>query len=125
VLTAVVPHDVTVPRTTERPRVWRLVRVPLAAAGVVVVLGLTVYGLVGADNRLDDGVYERLYIGQPREDVDLPSFQILGDPERALPAPPRGADCAHYWATVQTDDRLFYRLCFVDGRLVLKETVPR
>ncbi|MBB4909794.1 sensor histidine kinase [Actinophytocola algeriensis] len=125
VLTAVVPHDVTVPRSRERPRVWRLVRVPLAAAGVVVVLGITVYGLVGADNRLDDGVYERLYIGQPREDVDLPSFQILGDPERALPAPPRGADCAHYWATVQTDDRLFYRLCFVDGRLVLKETVPR
>ena len=127
VLTAVVPHDVTSRPHRERPRVWRLARVPLTAAGVVVVLGITVYGLVGSDNRLDDNAYQRLYIGQSQEDVEnvLPRFQILGDPERALPAPPRGADCAHYWATVQTDDRLFYRLCFVDGKLALKETVPR
>jgi hypothetical protein len=122
-----VPHDGATRRDRERPRLWRLVRVPLAAAGVVVVLGITVYGLVGADNRLDDRVYQQLRLGQSQEDVEnvLPRFQILGDPERALPAPPRGADCAHYWATVQTDDRLFYRLCFVDGALALKETVPR
>jgi signal transduction histidine kinase len=127
VLTAVVSHDGAAPSARERPRVWRLARVPLAAAGVVVVLGITVYGLVGSDNRLDDGAYQDLHIGQSQEDVEkvLPRFQILGDPERVLPAPPRGADCAHYWATVQTDDRLFYRLCFVDGRLELKETVPR
>ena len=128
VLTAVVPHDATAPRRDrERPRVWRLVRVPALAAGLVVVLGLAVYALAGSDNRLDDTAYRNLHIGQSREDVAdvLPRFQILGDPERALPAPPRGADCVHYWATVQTDDRLFYRLCFVDDRLVLKETVPR
>lgn len=127
VLTAVVPHDVAARRDRERPRVWRLVRTPVSAAAMVVVLGMAVYGLAGADNRLDDGAYERLRIGQSREDVEkvLPSFQILGDPERTLPAPPRGADCVHYWATVQTDDRLFYRLCFVDDRLATKEIVPR
>lgn len=128
VLTAVVPHDATAPRRDrERPRVWRLARVPALAAGVVVVLGLGLYLLAGSDNRLDDTAYRNLHIGQSRADVAavLPRFQILGDPERALPAPPRGADCEHYWATVQTDDRLFYRLCFVDDRLVLKETVPR
>jgi hypothetical protein len=108
-------------------RVWRLVRVPLLAAGVVVVLGGGLFFLVGSDNRLDPTVYRTLHIGQAQEDVEqvLPRFQILGDPERTLPAPPPGADCRHYWATVQTDDRLFYRLCFVDGRLAVRETVPR
>jgi signal transduction histidine kinase len=128
VLDVVVPHDITAERRgRERPRVWRLVRVPLLAAGVVVVMGSTTYALVGSDNRLDDIGYQTLRLGQTREDVVkvLPRFQILGDPERALPAPPSGADCAHYWATVQTDDRLFYRLCFVDDRLVLKDTAPR
>ncbi|HUQ55607.1 sensor histidine kinase [Lentzea sp.] len=126
VLTAVVPHDVAAKRR-DRSQVWRLVRVPLLAAGVVVVLGLTLYALVGSDNRLDDDSYTAIHIGQKREDVvkALPRFQILGDPERTLTPPPSSADCAHYWATVQTDDRLFYRLCFADDRLVLKETVPR
>jgi signal transduction histidine kinase len=128
VLTAVVSHDLTVRRQDrQRPRVWRLVRVPLLAAGVVVVLGLAMYAVAGSDNRLDDDSYQKLHIGQTREDVAkvLPRFQILGDPERALPSPPSGADCAHYWAGVQTDDRLFYRLCFADDRLVLKQTAPR
>ncbi len=123
VLTATVPHD---PPTSRAPsRVWRLVRVPLLAAGVVVVLGGGLFFLAGLDNRLDPAVYRMLHIGQSQEDVEkvLPRFQILGDPQRT--PPPRGADCRQYWATVQTDDRLFYRLCFVDGRLAVKETVPR
>jgi hypothetical protein len=125
-LTAAVPHDP--PATGRAPsRVWRLVRVPLLAAGVVVVLGGGLYFVAGLDNRLDPAVYRTLHIGQTQEDVEkvLPGFQILGDPERPLPAPPSGADCRLYWATVQTDDRLFYRLCFADDRLAVKETVPR
>jgi hypothetical protein len=80
---------------------------------------------VGADNRLDLDAYRTIHIGQPQEEVEkvLPRFQILGDPDRLLPA--RSGDCRNYWATVQTDERLFYRLCFVDGRLAVKETVPR
>lgn len=111
----------------ERPRVWRLVRVPLAAGGVVLVLALGLYLLTGTDNRLDPDEYQRLTIGQDREDVEkvLPRFQMLDDPAPVLPALPRTADCRRYWATVQTDARLFYRLCFVDGRLAFKETVPR
>ncbi|HEX6357834.1 sensor histidine kinase [Actinophytocola sp.] len=126
VLTATVPHDP--PATGRAPsRVWRLVRVPALAAGVTVVLGAGLYFVAGLGNRLDPAVYQTLHIGQPQEDVEqvLPRFQILGDPERTLPAPPPGADCRQYWAEVQTEDRLFYRLCFVDGRLAVKETVPR
>jgi signal transduction histidine kinase len=126
VLTATLPHD-PAPAAKEPSRVWRLVRVPLLTAGVVVVLGGGLYFLAGSDNRLDPAAYRTLYIGQSQEDVEkvLPRFQILGDPERRLPAAPPGADCRHYWATEQTDDRLFYRLCFTDGELVVKETVPR
>ena len=126
VLTATLPHD-PAPDAREPSRAWRLVRVPLLAAGVVVVLGGGLYFLAGADNRLDPDTFAALRIGQSRADVEkvLPRFQILGDPERSLPDPPPGADCRHYWATEQTDLRLFYRLCFLDGRLVVKETVPR
>nr|BFE51412.1 histidine kinase [Saccharothrix mutabilis subsp. capreolus] len=128
VLEASLPHDAPPPRPVrERPRLWRLARVPLLAAAVVVVTAFGLYVLVGSDNRLDPAAYQQLHIGQSQEDVEkvLPRFQILGDPERMLPAPPRAADCRHYWATVQTDERLFYRLCFVDDRLAVKETVPR
>ncbi|ONF74366.1 hypothetical protein [Amycolatopsis keratiniphila] len=50
------------------PRVWRLVRVPLAAGGVVLALGL--YLLAGTDNRLEPAVYQQLRIGQSQEDVE-------------------------------------------------------
>lgn len=128
VLEASLPHDAPPTRPVrERPRLWRLARVPLLAAAGVLVAAFGLYVLVGADNRLDPAAYREIHIGQSQEDVEkvLPRFQILGDPERMLPAPPRAADCRHYWATVQTDERLFYRLCFVDHRLVVKETVPR
>ncbi|TDV44769.1 signal transduction histidine kinase [Actinophytocola oryzae] len=128
VVEAGLPHDTAVaPPGRDRPRLWRLARAPLLAAAVVVVLGIGLYLFVGSDNRLDPAVYGRLYLGQPQADVErvLPRFQILGDPERMLPTPRQGADCRQYWATVQTDDRLFYRLCFADQRLVVKETVPR
>jgi signal transduction histidine kinase len=128
VLEARLPHDrVRRPPARERPGLWRLSRVPLLAAAVVVVLGVGLYVLVGSDNRLDPAAYQKLHIGQRQESVEkvLPRFQILGDPERMLPAPPTGADCRHYWAGVQTDERLFYRLCFLDRRLAVKETVPR
>lgn len=122
VLTAIVPHEAPAARAPSR--VWRLARVPLLAAGVVVVLFGGLYFLAGSDNRLDPAAYAKLHIGQSQEDVEkvLPRFQILGTPERQLPP---HADCRHYWATVQTDDRLFYRLCFAGGRLTVKETVPR
>ncbi|MFJ4099820.1 sensor histidine kinase [Amycolatopsis japonica] len=125
VLTVVVPRAAARRPVRQRPRVWRLVRVPLAAGGVVLVLALGLYLLTGTDNRLDPAVYQRLSIGQSEEDVEkvLPRFQMLGDPAPA-PRPP-AADCRRYWATVQTDARLFYRLCFADERLVVKETVPR
>jgi signal transduction histidine kinase len=127
VLTATLPHEPPPVPARRRSRAWRLARVPLLASGAVVVLTGGLYFLVGSDNRLDPAVYRSLHIGQPQEDVEkvLPRFQILGGPEHLLPAAPPGADCRHYWATVQTDDRLYYRLCFLDGRLAVKETIPR
>ena len=120
VLTATLAHGEP-PRRRTPSRVWRLVRVPRLAAGVVVVLGGGLYFVAGSDNRLDPAVFGSLHIGQSQEDVEkvLPRFQILGDPEHGLPAAPPHADCRHYWATEQTDERLFYRLCFVGGRLAV------
>lgn len=126
VLTVVVPAEGRRP-ARERPRLWRLGRVPLAAGGGVLVLALGLYFVTGTDNRLDPAVFERLVVGQSQEDVEkmLPRFQMLGDPAPELPGPARPADCRRYWASVQTDARLFYRLCFADGRLAVKETAPR
>lgn len=124
VLTAAVEHEPT-RKPAERPRMWRLVRAPLLAAVVVGVLGAVLYAVVGADNRLRFDVYQKLHLGQSQEDVEnvLPRFQILGDPDRLLPR--RDGDCRNYWADVQTDERLFFRLCFVGGELSTKEVVPR
>ncbi|GAB3567994.1 histidine kinase [Amycolatopsis endophytica] len=102
-------------------------RVPALAAAVVVVLAIALYALVGANNSLDPATFAGIPVGAARADVEdrLPPFQILGDPERMLPAPPEGTECRQYWSTRQSEDRLFFRLCFVADWLASKETVPR
>jgi signal transduction histidine kinase len=103
------------------------IRIPLLAGTVVAVLTGVLYFAVGANNSLDTAVYEGIRVGAPRADVEavLPPFQVLGGPEGMLPAGPSGAECKLYWAGESTDDRLLYRLCFMDDRLMLKEIVPR
>ncbi|MET0133815.1 MAG: histidine kinase [Kibdelosporangium sp.] len=105
----------------------RAIRVPALAAATVVVLGLGLFALVGLGNSLEPAVFDRIAVGAARSDVDpqLPPFQILGDPERLLPVPPPGTECQQYWSTRQTDEQLFFRLCFADGRLTAKQAVPR
>ncbi|MGP4016552.1 sensor histidine kinase [Saccharopolyspora sp. 5N708] len=139
-LVATLPHDASpndLPVDTEsvrqrtrgeaRRRLIEVIRMPVLAGTVVAVLGMALYALVGANNSLDPAVYERIPVGAARSEVDgqLPPFQILGDPERMLPAPPEGAECRQYWSSEQRDDQLFFRFCFVADRLVLKEGVPR
>ncbi|WP_242182660.1 sensor histidine kinase [Saccharopolyspora soli] len=139
-LVATLPHDARpndLPAGTElvrqrtrgevRRRLIEVIRMPVLVGVVVAVLGMALYALVGANNTLDSAVYERIPVGAARSDVEpqLPPFQILGDPERMLPAPPEGAECRHYWSSEQRDDQLFFRLCFVADRLVVKEPVPR
>jgi signal transduction histidine kinase len=103
--------------------------VPLVAGAAVALSALTLSFLVGTDNRLDPAVYDRFALGEPRAAVEpeLPPFQVLGDLENAysLPAPPTGAVCRYYWSDVQTDDRLFFRLCFDSDRLVDKDAIGR
>ncbi|MGW6441805.1 sensor histidine kinase [Lentzea sp. NPDC055074] len=128
-LVAELPHDAR-PKPTGRSARRSLLgvaRTPLLIGTSVAVLAMALYVIVGAGNSLDPDVFEKIELDAPRADVEalLPPFQILGDPERMLSDPPRGADCRYHWSREQTDDRLFHRLCFVDDRLVLKETLPR
>jgi signal transduction histidine kinase len=103
------------------------IRIPLLAGAVVAVLTGVLYFAVGANNSLDAAAYEGVSVGAPREDVEamLPLFQVLGGPDGMLPAGPTGSECKLYWAEESTDDRLLYRLCFSEDRLLLKEIVPR
>ncbi|WP_173127062.1 sensor histidine kinase [Kibdelosporangium persicum] len=114
-------------RGKARRRLTSAIRVPALAGIVVAVLAMALYALVGANNSLDPAVFERIPVGAARAEVEaqVPQFQILGDPERMLPAPPEDAECRHYWSSEQSDEQLFFRLCFVADRLVVKEVVPR
>lgn len=134
-LPAELPADLYGSSETERARtrgearrhLTRAIRVPVVAATVVAALAMALYFLVGANNTLDSEVFERIPLGAARAEVEarLPPFQILGDPERMLPAPPEEAECRYYWSSEQTEDQLFFSLCFVADRLVVKEVVPR
>ncbi|HEX2134275.1 MAG TPA: histidine kinase [Actinophytocola sp.] len=114
-------------RGEARRRLVDAIRVPALVGTVVLVLAMALYALVGANNSLDPAVFERIPLGATRAEVDarVPPFQILGDPERMLPAPPEGAECRHYWSSEQSDEQLFFRLCLVADRLAVKEAVPR
>jgi signal transduction histidine kinase len=103
------------------------VRVPLLAGAAVAVAALGLFLLVGTANRLDPAVFERLPVGAARAAVDaqLPPFQVLDDPGRRLPPPSPGSWCRYYWSSEPTEERLIFRLCFADDRLVRKEAVPR
>jgi len=103
------------------------VRVPLLAAATVAALGLALFLLAGTANRLDPAAFDRLPTGVDRATAMavLPPFQVVGDPGRTLAPPPRGARCRYYWSSEPTDERLIFRLCFADDRLVAKEAVPR
>lgn len=129
VLVAELPHDAR-PATVSVPARRNLAGVargPLLAGLSVAVLAMALYAVVGANNSLEPDAFEKIRLNASRADVEayLPPFQILGDPERMLSDPPPGTDCRYHWSTVQTDDRLFHRLCFAADRLVLRETVPR
>lgn len=128
-LVAELPHDARPANITKPARrsLLSTARTPLLAGAAVAVLTMALYATVSTSNRLDPEVFEKIQLGAPRADVEavLPQFQILGDPERMLSDPPQGADCRYHWSSRQTDDRLFFRLCFAADRLVLKEIVPR
>ncbi|WP_067966085.1 sensor histidine kinase [Nocardiopsis trehalosi] len=110
-----------------RRRLTSVFAVPLGAVAAIGLVLLAVEGALSTGNDLDGAVYADLRIGDDRDAVTprLPFLQTFEDHSDLAPAPPRGADCVSYWTEEQTDDRLFYRLCFVDGRLATKDVFPR
>ncbi|MGW0431697.1 sensor histidine kinase [Micromonospora sp. NPDC003197] len=103
------------------------VPVTIVAAVLLVLLGLRT-GEV-KNSWLDPAVYQALAVGQQRVELaaGLPLHQVDGRPDVPEPPSPPGATCEYY----RVSDDLFagpidvYRLCFVDGRLVDKDFIPR
>ncbi|GAA1303625.1 sensor histidine kinase [Pseudonocardia xinjiangensis] len=120
-------RDLARARGEVRRSVAGAVRVPVLAGTAVTVLALALFLLVGTANRLDPATFERLPTGAARAAVEaeLPPFQVLGEPGRALAPPPPNGWCRYYWSSEPTDDRLVFRLCFEGEQLVIKEAVER
>lgn len=116
-----------------RSRVQRSLLVAvLGPTAVGALLVLTLMGLYAYDtftSVLPPEQFERITIGDSRallSDV-LPRRQV---PERGFgpsPPEPQGAHCEYYRSTAGFLPSAFdvYRLCFREGRLVAKDTLPR
>ncbi|MFE3460051.1 sensor histidine kinase [Nocardiopsis aegyptia] len=101
--------------------------VPLSLAAVLTVLGFALLWWVSANSDLSAEDYDRLSVGDSREDVErvLPLFAY---PERSvdpLPPEPPGAECRFYLAHHEGGLPPVYRLCFADGVLVAKGEFER
>jgi signal transduction histidine kinase len=72
--------------------------------------------------------FDRLEVGQDAAEAEalLPPMEMLDPPAERGPVPPEGADCRHYRPRSGAPGSIeaAYRVCFADGRLVAKETVP-
>lgn len=112
-------------RRRVRRRLITAIVAPVAIGGVIAVLVLSLQLSAGLDNRLALSAYERLWVGQQRPAVErvLPTFQIVDVPPAAGASPPEGTVCQYYWSSVQTDDVLFFRLCFAGDRLATKDAL--
>ncbi|MEN3538739.1 histidine kinase [Microbispora sp. ZYX-F-249] len=110
-------------RRRVRRRLVQAVVVPVAVLTGIFVL-LIPLGFAGSSfSVLDPATYDRLKVGEPRDDVlsRLPVFTRDGPPDGA-PGAPQGRDCAYY--TMGADPARAYRLCFAHGRLDSKAVVP-
>ncbi|KOX17026.1 sensor histidine kinase [Nocardiopsis sp. NRRL B-16309] len=96
--------------------------VPLGLAAVLTALGFALLWWVSANSDLPAEDYDRLSVGDAREDVErvLPLFAY---PERSvdpLPPAPPGAECRFYLVDHEGGLPPVYRLCFADGVLTDK-----
>jgi signal transduction histidine kinase len=90
-----------------------------APAGLALVLALVYYPLATAGAVLDRSGYERLRLGEQRDDLGLPRRQA--DP----PAEGAAAGCEYYTDGNFPFAEPTWRLCFTDGRLVSKERIAQ
>ncbi|SMC92790.1 sensor histidine kinase [Kibdelosporangium aridum] len=111
----------TIPLPQAKQNPAQALKVPAIAAATILLVGGAFYVVAGLNNRLAPAVFDSLPVGAEQSSVEdkLPLFPMLGNPDQDSDA------CQRYWATEQRDDRLYYRLCFVDGRLADKQIVPR
>lgn len=101
----------------------------LAALTVTLSGGGVGYYLYATSNSvLSPERYDKLRPTQPLTEIEplLPRRELLDPPKERLPPEPAGADCRYYRShgNVLRLQLNVYRLCFVDGRLVVKDVIP-
>lgn len=115
-----------VARRRARRRMIDAAWTPIAATVVLLALTFGYYRYAAPPSVLDEGVYERLRIGDSRSSVErwLPAHQAAGGGRGGhLPADPSGSDgCLFYSASLDLPSPR-YRLCFTGGRLSHKDRV--
>jgi signal transduction histidine kinase len=105
-----------------RRRVRRSLLVAVAApAAIAVALCLVYYPIATFDSVLDRTAFDRMRIGQPREELgDLLPHRPVAPSDDRLPRPP-GSACEYYTDGNFPLAQPAYRLCFAGGRLVAKD----
>ncbi|MGQ4266422.1 sensor histidine kinase [Nocardiopsis changdeensis] len=114
-----------------RIRGWSmaLVAVPLAAVAGLAALVFWVMAASMEETTLTPEEFGALRPGTPQSEVEesLPPFSVPFDArELAEGAVPEGAVCSYYRSSADLfdEDRVFYQLCFTDGRLSAKGEAP-
>ena len=117
-------HELATVRRTARRGLVTAIAAPLALGLVLGIVALGYYLLIGYSSILPPDRYDRLRIGQTREEIDglLPGTQMLDPPSERMVKPP-GARCEFYRPGGPFTTTYAYGLCFVDGRLVRKAIV--
>lgn len=106
-----------------------LVAVPVAVITALAALVLWATAANMRESTLTPEEFQRLRPGTPQSEVEevLPPFSVPFDArELAEGAVPEGAVCSYYRssASMFDDQRVFYQLCFTDGRLSAKGEAP-
>ncbi|WP_422770583.1 sensor histidine kinase [Plantactinospora sp. WMMC1484] len=116
---ALTAHRLRSARQRVRRSLLAAVTVPVA---IGVLLVLAYYPLATFRAVLDSDRFEELQLGQERAELGhlLPQRQVLAPEEAARRAVPSGARCEFYSDGAFPFGQVIYQVCFLDGRLVVK-----
>lgn len=100
------------------------ITVPVAIGAVIGIVMLAYYYVLGYAAILDETDYDRIEVGQARDDVEdlLPKVEMIDAPNEA--PTPDGASCEYYRSSGPFSGTFAYQMCFDDDVLVSKERVP-
>ncbi|MFC9297958.1 sensor histidine kinase [Streptomyces sp. NPDC057011] len=115
-------RELAAARRQVRRRLWEALVVPLAVCAAVGVLMLGFQFYVQHCSVLDRQAFDGLRVGDSRSAVlpKLPKYELDEIPQGAAAGEPAGASCRYYRITAYSASPA-YRLCFAEGRLVVKE----